>query len=158
MGSSPAPPPTNQGSIAAYSDATGDQAAAYGYGPYGEPGAWSGSRYAYTGQLMIPENSLYNYMARVYDPTFGRFLQTDPIGYASDINAYAYVHNDPANRTDPLGTANRSNRVSRRRQFLRLRRREPRQFHRCDWSSVNPADKSAADAGRGSFGHATDVL
>ncbi|HEY1750652.1 MAG TPA: RHS repeat-associated core domain-containing protein [Caulobacteraceae bacterium] len=93
----------NQGSIAAYSDASGDQAAAYGYGPYGEPGAWSGSRYSYTGQLMIPESLLYNYKARAYDPGLGRFLQADPLGLSSGLNPYAYVDNTPLNATDPTG-------------------------------------------------------
>ncbi|HEY2708788.1 MAG TPA: RHS repeat-associated core domain-containing protein, partial [Caulobacteraceae bacterium] len=41
--------------------------------------------------------------ARAYDPTLGRFLSADPAGYASDVNSYAYVGNDPVNGTDPSG-------------------------------------------------------
>jgi RHS repeat-associated protein len=93
------------GSIVAWSDGTGNPQATYGYGPYGEQAGWSGSRYSYTGQLMIPEAHLYNYKARVYDPGLGRFLQPDPIGYASDINAYAYTASDPVSATDPSGLA-----------------------------------------------------
>ena len=94
----------NQSSIVAYSDSSGDQGASYGYGPYGEPGSWAGgSRYAYTGQLMISENSLYNYKARAYDPQLGRFLQTDPSGYGSDVNFYAYARGNTPNIGDPMG-------------------------------------------------------
>jgi len=91
------------GSIIAWSDTSANPQATYGYGPFGEPSAWSGSRYRYTGQLMIPEAHLYNYKARVYDPGLGRFLQTDPVGYASDMDLYAYVGNDPVIWRDPSG-------------------------------------------------------
>ena len=93
----------NKGSVIAYTDGSGAAQAIYGYGAYGEPSSWAGSRYRYTGQIEIPEAQLYYYKARVYDPTFGRFLQTDPVGYASDVNAYAYTHNDPVNGSDPSG-------------------------------------------------------
>ena len=33
----------------------------------------------------------------------GRFLSTDPLGYADGMNLYAYVRNNPINRVDPLG-------------------------------------------------------
>ncbi len=75
----------------------------YTYGPYGEPASWAGSRFRYTGQIALPEAQLYHYKARVYDPTQGRFLQTDPIGYGDGMNIYAYVKGDPVNRWDPTG-------------------------------------------------------
>jgi RHS repeat-associated protein len=45
---------------------------------------------------------LYNYF-RTYDPTTGRYLETDPIGQRSGANLYAYVFSSPVNLTDPTG-------------------------------------------------------
>jgi hypothetical protein len=40
----------------------------------------------------------------MYDPTIGRWLEQDPIGFkGGDANLYRYVRNDPANMTDPTG-------------------------------------------------------
>ncbi len=99
----------NQGSIIGYADQSGNSGATYAYGPYGEPitssgaSAWGGSRYRFTGQIEIPEAQLYFYKARMYDPAMGRFYQTDPAGYDSDVNAYAYAGNDPINGLDSSG-------------------------------------------------------
>lgn len=96
-----------QGSVIAYSDTSGNVTSSqvYAYGPYGEPNSWGGSRFAYTGQIQLPEAQLYFYKARVYDPITGRFLQTDPVGYKDDIDLYAYVKEDSINRTDPSGNS-----------------------------------------------------
>jgi RHS repeat-associated protein len=93
----------NLGSVVAYSDASGNQHVTTGYGPFGELASFYSTRYEYTGQVSIPELNLFDFKARNYDPNLGRFLSADPAGYASDINSYAYVRNDPVNGTDPSG-------------------------------------------------------
>jgi hypothetical protein len=43
--------------------------------------------------------------ARFYDPSLGRFLSRDPLGYGGgDPNLYRYCGNDPVNATGPSGT------------------------------------------------------
>ena len=100
-----------QGSLVMATGGVGNMTDFYKYGPYGEPkdlgnnDNWvsSRSRFGYTGQTVLPEAKLYYYKARVYDPQMGRFLQTDPIGSADDLNLYAYTAGDPVNNTDPFG-------------------------------------------------------
>ncbi len=46
---------------------------------------------------------LDNHGFRYYDPTLGRYLTKDPIGYADGLNNYLHVHNNPVNFVDPLG-------------------------------------------------------
>jgi len=94
-----------QGSIIATANASGASTGAYVYDPYGVPSTWPGERFRYTGQIVLPDAQLYHYKARVYDPVFGHFLQTDPVGYGPDVNLYAYVHGDPIGHSDPAGQA-----------------------------------------------------
>ncbi len=42
---------------------------------------------------------------RYYDPSIGRFISRDPIGWAGGLNLYGYCENDPVNSVDPLGLA-----------------------------------------------------
>jgi RHS repeat-associated protein len=96
-----------QGSVVATANTGGNWTKTYIYDPYGVPTAWGSigtdPRFRYTGQAALPSGSLYYYKARLYDPTSGKFLQTDPVGYGPDVNLYTYVGNDPTDKADASG-------------------------------------------------------
>ena len=92
-----------RGSVIAQADCAGNRTAINAYDEYGIPAATNVGRFQYTGQAWLPELGMYYYKARVYSPTLGRFMQTDPIGVNGGINIYAYAGGDPVNLSDPSG-------------------------------------------------------
>jgi RHS repeat-associated protein len=92
-----------RGSVVAVTDASGNAIGVNRYDEYGIPASTNIGRFQYTGQAWLPELGMYYYKARIYSPTLGRFVQTDPLGYEDGVNWYNYVSSDPINSTDPSG-------------------------------------------------------
>ncbi|MGA9111341.1 MAG: RHS repeat-associated core domain-containing protein [Smithella sp.] len=93
------------GSITALSNTSGNIVQTYSYDSFGNMTATGNIRqpFTYTAREYDYATGMYFYRARYYDPTVGRFVTKDPIGFKGGINVYAYVSNNPVNNNDPLG-------------------------------------------------------
>ena len=81
----------NLGSVIAWSNASGARTVTNAFDEYGCPAGNNSVRFQFTGQTWMPGTiggDLYYYKARIFSSTLGRFLQTDPIGYAGGLNLY----------------------------------------------------------------------
>lgn len=90
--------------------ATGQAAATYDYGPFGEPLRQSGeyaktNPYRFSTKYTDDETGLLDYGYRYYDPMLGRWLSRDPIAERGGLNLYGFVGNDGVDSWDRLGLA-----------------------------------------------------
>ena len=59
--------------------------------------------FGFSSKYLDPDPGLLYFGLRYYSPDLGRWLCRDPLGEPGGLNLYAYCHNDPVNRVDPLG-------------------------------------------------------
>jgi len=57
----------------------------------------------FPGQYWDAESALWHNGFRDYEPTLGRYIQSDPTGIQDGINPYLYAKSSPLHSTDPLG-------------------------------------------------------
>src|SRR5262249_55298942 len=63
----------------------------------------------FPGQGLGPATGLYYNGYRDYDPSLGRYVESDPVGLRGGINTYGYVRANPLSRVDLPGLADSIN-------------------------------------------------
>jgi len=85
------------------------------YRPYGEVesiSGWASLDTRFPGQWFQLETGLHHNWHRTYDPTTGRYLQPDPLGFVDGPSVYAYANGSPLMRTDRDGLSSSTSRQS----------------------------------------------
>ena len=96
------------GNITEYVNSSGSTVAHYEYDAFGNTlahtGLMSGDfKFRFSTKYFDAESGLYYYGLRFYDPSWGRWLNRDPIGEAGGLNLYGFCGNNGVNQVDCLG-------------------------------------------------------
>jgi len=87
----------------------------YRYDVFGQPAIYGpdnqvrqaslySNRFLFTGREYNANFGFYEYRARAYHPSLGRFMSEDPKLFdAGDYNLFRYCHNDSIDNVDPMG-------------------------------------------------------
>jgi len=118
----------HEGSVTHLINASGNIIESYRYDAFGAVAMYNGggtqisstaynNRFLFTGReyaatyqkTYVPAFKFYEYRARAYNPTLGRFMSEDhKLAETGDYNLFRYCHNDPIDFTDPMGTVTES--------------------------------------------------
>jgi RHS repeat-associated protein len=113
----------HEGSVTHLINASGNVIESYRYDAYGAPAMYNGAgtqiastaynnRFLFTGREYaatyqknyVPTFNFYEYRARAYQPSLGRFMSEDhKLANTGDYNLFRYCHNDPIDNVDPMG-------------------------------------------------------
>ncbi len=94
------------GSLRELTDALGAVRAVYDYDPFGGRNRLTGdldADFGFTGLYYHRPSNLQMAAFRNYDARLARWLSRDPLSETLQGSLYAYVHNEPIDRLDPLG-------------------------------------------------------
>jgi len=120
------------------------QDSAFGEGSavtYGQYPMMAPMNLRFPGQYYDQETGLnYNYY-RTYDPSTGRYLESDPIGLIAGLNTYSYVGSMPTVQSDSFGLINDSGRLTGLPQEWQDKARANQDnqlspFEECFWSCM----------------------
>lgn len=100
-----APIRNHRGDICVLIDTAGIPISTYRYDAFGlfTHDGLVNSPWLFTGQRYESDTAFYHFDKREYDPSIGRWLTPDPLGFVDGPNLYAYVHNNPLIYVDPYG-------------------------------------------------------
>ncbi|MCC7180412.1 MAG: RHS repeat-associated core domain-containing protein [Acidobacteria bacterium] len=94
----------SRGSLSVVTDSVGQPMGRYDYDAFGrvEIAGEEPISYSFAGLTQFADGQYFAVM-RAYDPSIGRWLSEDPIGFNGGMNFSRYVDNNPVSRTDYLG-------------------------------------------------------
>ncbi|EHY9845526.1 RHS repeat-associated core domain-containing protein [Vibrio splendidus] len=94
------------GTPQALTDETGATVWKASYSPFGKATVTTEQikfNLRFPGQYYDAETGLHYNWHRYYDPSLGRYLQSDPLGLHAGVDTYGYVNGNPLSLSDPTG-------------------------------------------------------
>jgi len=111
------------------------------------------NNFRFPGQYYDAEIGLnYNYF-RTFDPTLGRYTQSDPIGLRGGLNTFAYVLSNPISFIDPVGLSGIDAMIYggiSSTQAQGLSAVQQAQTSNAIWNSLSPSERNRLQAEFGS--------